>query len=266
MRTAPARGLPVLTYHAIGTHASPTCTDRSGFRATIAALRAAGLHGVDLQDWIARGRPDEPNGFAITFDDGLQSARTAAEGLAAAGIPATVFLVTDCIGHHNDWPGQPRHVRREPLLSWREVADLASAGIRFGAHGRTHVRLDQCDPLRLEEELRGSRDAIEDRLGLPCRLVAFPYGLASLRARLIARRFFDAGFGTRLSYSADTQDPFDIGRIDAHYLRSPAIVDALVGGRLHGRLAIRRVLRALRRGAIGVVSAPVSFWSRDAAA
>ena len=59
-------------------------------------------------------------------------------------------------------------------------------------------------------------------IGRPCRLLAYPYGSAEPRVRSAAARRYDAAFGTRLAYASAADDRFDIARIDAYYLRSPA--------------------------------------------
>jgi peptidoglycan/xylan/chitin deacetylase (PgdA/CDA1 family) len=240
-------GLPILTYHAIDASGSVIATDPAWFVATLDALAAAGFRAVDLGDWIARGRPDVDRGFALTFDDGLHSILDVADVLVQRQLPATVFLVTGRIGRDNDWLGQPRGIPRSPLLAWSDLDALAAAGFRLAAHSRTHRRLDRCDDAVLDEELRGARDAIEQRLGRPCRLLAYPYGLAPARVRRAAARHFDAAFGTRLDVATATQDPFHLSRIDSHYLRRPYGLDLLLSGRAQPWLRRRRILRAARR-------------------
>jgi ubiquinone/menaquinone biosynthesis C-methylase UbiE len=137
------------------------------------------------------------------------------------------------------------------LLSWSEVKALSAAGFRFAAHGRTHTRLDHCDEDTLESELRGSRDAIEQALGQACRMLAYPYGRTSDRVCCAAARHFSAAFGTRLDAATATQDPYELSRIDACYLRSRRDLNRLISGRWRGWLGRRRALRTLRAIAIG---------------
>jgi peptidoglycan/xylan/chitin deacetylase (PgdA/CDA1 family) len=240
-------GLPILTYHAIDTTGSVIATDPSWFAETLDALGEAGYHALDLGDWIARGRPDVDRGFAVAFDDGLRSILDVADLLVRHKAPATVFLVTDRMGGDNDWLGQPPAIPRAPLLAWSDLDALASAGFRFAAHGRTHRRLDRCDDAALERELRGSRDAIEQRLGRPCRLLAYPYGRATPRVRRAAIRHFDAAFGTRLDFATAAEDPSHVSRIETHYLRSRRALERLLSGRWGPWLRGRRILRAARR-------------------
>jgi peptidoglycan/xylan/chitin deacetylase (PgdA/CDA1 family) len=239
--------LPILTYHAIDASGSVVSTDRAQFVATLDALAAAGFHAVDLGEWIDRGRPDVGKGFALTFDDGLRSIIEVAGELATRRIPATVFLVTDRMGRDNDWPGQPRSIPRAPLLEWSDLDALAAAGFRFAAHGRTHCRLDRCDDRALDDELRGARDTIEQRLGRACRLMAYPYGVAPARVRRAAMRHFDAAFGTRLDLATASQDLFHLARIETYYLRSRRVLDRLLRGTARRWLRRRRMLRAARQ-------------------
>lgn len=242
MRARPGR-LPILTYHAFDSSGRVTATDPTWFAETLSALTSAGFRAVDLEAWIARGRPPVERGFALTIDDGLQSILRVADVLARYEAVATVFLVTDRVGSDNDWPGQPARVARAPLLAWSDLEALASLGVRFAAHGRTHVSLDQCDDAQLDGELRGSRDAVEQRLGRPCPLFAYPYGHANSRVRHAARRHFAAAFGTRLDTADDAEDLHQLSRIDAYYLRSRRALDRLISGRLQGWLRLRRTLR-----------------------
>jgi peptidoglycan/xylan/chitin deacetylase (PgdA/CDA1 family) len=248
MSTGPRRaGLPVLTYHAIDTSGAVTATDPAWFAETITTLIESGHRAVDLAEWVAAGRPDVERGFALAFDDGLRSVLDVADVLARHRVPSTVFLVTDRIGRENAWPGQPKGIPRSPLLSWSDLDALFEAGVRFAAHGRTHCRLDHCDDAALHSELRGARDAIEQRSGRPCRLLAYPYGITTARVRRAAAQYFEAAFGTRLDYTSAFQDPHNLARIDAYYLRSRRALDRLASGRWHSWLRMRRMLRGARR-------------------
>ncbi|HWE38640.1 MAG TPA: polysaccharide deacetylase family protein [Isosphaeraceae bacterium] len=238
--------LPILNYHAIDASGSVIATDPAHFAATMAALHGAGLRAIDLGDWIARGRPEVDRAFALTFDDGLASVARAADFLARYDWPATVFLVAGRMGLDNAWPDQPRSIPRSPLLAWSDLPALASAGLRFGAHTMSHLRLDRLDDARLEAELRDARKEIEDRLGTPCPLFAYPYGIAPARVRRAAARHYVAALGTRLDVASSEEDVFALPRVDAFYLRSRRTLRGLISGRWRGRLRLLRMLRTAR--------------------
>ncbi len=239
-------GLPILMYHSIDTSGSVISTDPTWFAESLCALAESGYRTVDLDDWITNGRPEIARGFAITFDDGLRSIARTAGVLSRLGFTATVFLVSDRMGSDNAWPGQPGGIPRMRLLSWAEVSELALLGFRFAAHTRTHAWLDRLDQAKLEEELRGSREAIEDRLGVDCRLFAYPYGCASRRARSEVTRFFSAAFGTRLRRASRNDDLYDLSRIDSYECREIETFTSLISGREPRRFRYRRPVRAAR--------------------
>jgi peptidoglycan/xylan/chitin deacetylase (PgdA/CDA1 family) len=61
-------------------------------------------------------------------------------------------------------------------MSWAEVRTLADAGWEVGSHTCTHARLTELDQPALEAELRDSRRECEERLGVRCRSISYPYG------------------------------------------------------------------------------------------
>jgi peptidoglycan/xylan/chitin deacetylase (PgdA/CDA1 family) len=247
--------LPILTYHAIDSNRAVTSTDPARFAETLDALIEAGFHAVDLGEWVDLGRPPVVRGFALAFDDGLRSILGVADRLARLAIPATVFLPSSRIGLDNAWPGQPSSIPKARLLGRLDLESLARLGFRFGSHGRSHARFDRLGPADLEDELIRSRDEIEQTSGSRCHLLAYPYGSADARVRRAASKVYDAAFGTRLAYASSLDDPFDVARIDAYYLRSRGALERLASGRWHGRLAFRRALRVVR-GTVENLSRP----------
>lgn len=62
-------------------------------------------------------------------------------------------------------------------LSWAEVRKLADAGVEFGSHTRTHPILSSIsDPSELRREIAGSKQRLDEELGLPTLHFAFPNG------------------------------------------------------------------------------------------
>jgi peptidoglycan/xylan/chitin deacetylase (PgdA/CDA1 family) len=97
----------------------------------------------------------------LTFDDGPNAGATRSilETLAAAGVPATFFLVG-------------AHVRRFPEIA-RQVA---AAGHEIGNHTFSHVKLHRRGPARVRAELQQAHDAIVDVTGRAPRLFRAPHG------------------------------------------------------------------------------------------
>lgn len=110
----------------------------------------------------------------ITFDDGYADNLTAMEMLIRHGMKATWFVVTGSVGATPKWHADGRPPGR--LLSAPELRDMHAAGMEIGSHTRSHRPLTETPPQAWDDELRGSREDLEDLLGAPVTSFAFPYG------------------------------------------------------------------------------------------
>ncbi len=69
---------------------------------------------------------------------------------------------------------------RYAFMDWDEVKALAASGlVEIGSHTVTHLLLATGTPEHRRAELRDSKAAIEQHVGLPCRLFAYPNGTAA---------------------------------------------------------------------------------------
>ena len=65
----------------------------------------------------------------------------------------------------------------EPL-SWEDIRALATEGVEFGAHTRSHPILSRLpDRNRMREEFGGSKDRLEQELGRPVTHFCYPNGM-----------------------------------------------------------------------------------------
>jgi peptidoglycan/xylan/chitin deacetylase (PgdA/CDA1 family) len=62
------------------------------------------------------------------------------------------------------------------MLAWNEIRQMSKAGISFGAHTVTHPVLGGLPLSRLNDEILGSKKTVEDRLQVPVRHFAYPFG------------------------------------------------------------------------------------------
>ena len=173
----------VLEYHAVSAiwRAALSITPRR-LEEHLSLLVTRGWRGATAHEAIYG--PPAGRTLVVTFDDAYRSVlEMALPILARLGLPGTVFAPTDFVGSGRpmSWPGVDRwtpgpHAHELVPLSWEELDELARAGWEIGAHGRSHRRLSTLDDAEREEELRGSRERLEERLGRPCRSMAYPFG------------------------------------------------------------------------------------------
>ena len=164
-----SKSIPILTYHSLDESRSVVSTPPSIFKMQMQRLQAAGYRTLSLQDvarLIRSGDSFPDKSFVITFDDGYKSTFTEAfPVLERYGYTCTVFLVGGYCGKLNDWPGQPSTIPRLPLLTWSQVKEMHSYGIRLGAHTMTHPDLTRVAVEQAEKEIVQSKVVIEERLG-----------------------------------------------------------------------------------------------------
>jgi peptidoglycan/xylan/chitin deacetylase (PgdA/CDA1 family) len=244
LRPNPAAGPDdrlVLCYHAVSDSAQTTLTVPDALlRRQLVTLLDRGYEAVTFQQAV--GGSARTRKVAVTFDDAEPSVlRLALPVLAELGLPGTLFVPVDRIGGAG--------------LSWDDVSALAQAGWEIGSHTLSHPRLPELGEAELERELRGSREAIEDALGLPCHSIAYPYGEVNARVRAAAAR---AGFtaGCTVGGALRIDDPLVFPRVG-------------IDGRdtlLTFRAKTSRAGRASRASALGRPLAFVGRAARSAAA
>ena len=94
----------------------------------------------------------------------------------------------------------------ELLLTWDQVAAMAREGIEFGSHTMTHRVLSTCPVDQARRELEDSKRLIEERVGRPVRLFAYPHGKPEDVGPAAERAVRDAGYGLAFTtiYGANT--------------------------------------------------------------
>jgi peptidoglycan/xylan/chitin deacetylase (PgdA/CDA1 family) len=130
----------------------------------------------------AAGRGGTRPTVAITFDDGYaDNFEFAFPLLQARRIPATFFVTAGLADH------DPRAVARMQQLrcseyadvrpmEWTDLQTMHAAGMEIGAHTCTHPNLARLSRSAAADELGRSKAILEDRLGIPIRSMAFPFG------------------------------------------------------------------------------------------
>lgn len=244
--------IPIITYHAIGDGPRPLWIPLEVFEEHLRAFGREGYQTVTLEVAVrmlnAPPAENAPKPLVLTFDDGYRNFFTAAwPVLEKYGFSATLFVVTDlCDGIERE-RGAGSFKPLAPILSWDEIRYLAGVGCEIGSHTRTHPHLPSVkDDALILDEIVGSKRVIEQEIGRPVRVLAYPYGSMESRAVAAVRAAFRAAVTTNLGICGPSSDVYLLERIDAYYL-SPMHVARLntPTGRLW--LRTRRTLRTIRR-------------------
>jgi peptidoglycan/xylan/chitin deacetylase (PgdA/CDA1 family) len=233
-------GVPILLYHSIAADVAPKWRQWAVapdlFAAHLQWLRANGYTGLTVSQFVAA----MPNGVLpakpvlLTFDDGLADFHTGAiPALQAHGFNATLYVATGYVGATSRWLAESGEGER-PMLTWRQIGELAAFGVECGAHTRTHPQLDLLPRAEAAAEVRQSKADLEDHLGHAVASLAYPHGYYSEAVR---QSVIDAGYQSACAInnavSRLDDDHFALSRIIVRGGTSvPAFADLLEGGRL----------------------------------
>ena len=231
------RSVPILMYHSISDADDlrhpyfQTTTAPARFAEQMQFLSQNGYSAVRLTQ--AMSTPASKP-VVITFDDGYRDFYTQAYPvLAEFGFTANMFLPT---GYIND---QRASFNGIECLTWNEVRELNAAGIEFGSHTVTHPKLKELGSDAIEQELRQSKEAIEDKLGTCVASFSYPFAfpeamrsfVGELRDTL-SRCGYQVGVSTVIGTATPADDPFFLRRLPVNSSDDPVFVPRQARGRL----------------------------------
>jgi peptidoglycan/xylan/chitin deacetylase (PgdA/CDA1 family) len=239
----------VLTFHSVSNEVrGPIGITPATFAMQMRALAEAGYRSLTVAELLAWHEGREPRAdlagrkVLITFDDAYcDFAANAVPAILEHGFTAVNFVPSALVGRAAEWAGAMQPARA--IMPWALLRELRTAGMEFGAHGRTHANLTQLSPREREYEIATARVELEDGLGTEVTSFAAPYGAVNRPIMEAIRRHYRAGFGVRLATASRRDDRSDLPRIDMHYFRAERPWRNLLGG---GRTYLRA--RAFARG------------------
>ena len=122
------------------------------------------------------------SGVTITFDDGYQDTLTvAAKILDAKKMPFTVFVTSQ-----NVTSGNSTYLSQSQLIELSKIP-----GVTIGSHGHSHAHLAELPSLEVRNELRQSKEWLEQTIQKPVTTLSYPHG--SFNAEVV-RLAADAGY------------------------------------------------------------------------
>jgi peptidoglycan/xylan/chitin deacetylase (PgdA/CDA1 family) len=190
----------------------------------VRALRLAGYRTITFAQYLdyraGRGQlPRRP--ILLTFDDGYATVfETAFPVLQRAGFVATIFIVTGQINGTNVWDADERQQR---LLSAEQIRALHGAGFEIQSHTVNHARLPDVSADVAFSELVDSRTDLERLLGVPVRVICYPFAAHTAAVEtLAASAGYELGVTIRRRLNRDATNPFALRRIAVTYRTSVA--------------------------------------------
>lgn len=212
----------VLCYHALSdSWPAALSTTPERFREQLELVLARDYRPVTFEQAVEGGGGRT---VAVTFDDAYRSVLERARPIMdELGVPGTVFVPTDWAGRDEpmSWPGIHQwiggpHESELHCMRWDELRELGASGWEVGSHTRSHPHLTQVADDLLVAELHESRTAVEEKLGRPCRSIAYPYGDVDDRV-VEAAGAAGYAFGASLPKRFDSRGPLDCPRVGVYH-------------------------------------------------
>src|SRR5437773_6013668 len=176
----------------------------AAFEAQMKELKDRGITVISMQDLLAwkRGEKNIPPRCAIiTFDDGYKSQYEVAWPIMKKyGYPFTMFIYTEGVRCGSLGGGG--------AITWEQLADMRDNGVDIEAHSATHQDLREGHTITLaspggkktrtkltgpqyeewmQNEVVGSKQLLEQRLGIKINCFAVPFGNYNEHVKEIAR-------------------------------------------------------------------------------
>ena len=217
-------GAAIFTYHNfVDRPNTPALTSQAyvlsqaQFDAHLEALATPGLRPSRLADVLAVPSPGQ---FVLSFDDGYMTDYTVAFArLAERGWPGCFFIIANQVGALR-------------ALGWRELREMAAAGMEIGSHSLTHPFLHCADPDEIRREFGESKRILEDGLGQAVHFASLPRGSAAPgMGALIKELGYRAFCTSEPGLVSVLTDPYEVPRIAVKQRTTPAFLRQVCAGR-----------------------------------
>jgi peptidoglycan/xylan/chitin deacetylase (PgdA/CDA1 family) len=177
----------------------------AAFEAQMKQLKDAGITVISMQDLLAWKRGEKnipPRCAVVTFDDGWKSQYEVAWPIMKKyGYPFTMFIYTEGVRGGALGGGG--------AITWEQLADMRDNGVDIEAHSATHQDLREGHTIRLvgpggkktatkltgpqyeqwlQNEVVGSKQLLEQRLGIKVNCFAVPFGNYNDHVKELARK------------------------------------------------------------------------------
>ena len=247
----PMTGAAIFVYHDFVEHPAvppPTHAYVLGqrqFAAHLGVLTAPQLRASRLGDVLAAPAAGR---FVLSFDDGHMSNYTVAfPMLVARGWPGCFFIVASRVGAPH-------------ALGWRELREMAAAGMEIGSHSLTHPFLHRASAADIRREFGESKRILEDGLGQAITAASLPHGSAGAQARaVIAELGYRAFCTSEPGLVSPRTDRLAVPRIAIKQRTPAAFLANIVAGRTL-TLATLRSCHAVKK--VGKQLVGVERWRR----
>ncbi|MDD5731274.1 MAG: polysaccharide deacetylase family protein [Patescibacteria group bacterium] len=205
------KNIPILMYHYIEPETPTQSTLRrnlgvtpENFEKQMKWLYDNGFKTMSLSQYfslVAESKEIQPKTVLITIDDGYRDFfENAAPVLNRYNMKATIFIITNSVG-------SPAY------MDWDQIRLLSDQGFEFGSHSLTHPNLKLLSDVRLNDEVKKSKEKLEQELGRAVNFFCYPTGAFDTRVESAVRAAgYRGAFTTIYGYRDSNKNMFELPR------------------------------------------------------
>lgn len=181
--------IPILLYHSVTDDPAgwiaPFTVTPTAFARHVDVILDSGRTAMtvtELCSALSGGTALPARPVVITFDDGFADFFCAAQYLARYQLPSTLYA---CTGALRGRQPRPAELALPPadMLDWSQLGELYELGVEIGAHTHHHQQLDVMRDAAVVDEIRRSKELLEDVLVTEVPSFAYPHGFQSRATR-----------------------------------------------------------------------------------
>jgi peptidoglycan/xylan/chitin deacetylase (PgdA/CDA1 family) len=204
----------VLCYHRLeGKAGGALSIEPALFEQHMQKIKDMGLSVISMKDFLAwrRGEKEIPaKSVLITIDDGYESGyKVGWPILKKYGYPFTMFVYLKYINVGGK------------SVTWAQLEEMRDAGVEIGSHTVSHLDLKRKPKgaadydAWLKDEVERSKQVLEEKLGIRCATIAYPFGLHNEKVHAAVKAAgYEAAFTTYGMRLGTHTPPYTLGRYD----------------------------------------------------
>lgn len=261
----------VLCYHRIeGKAGGSLSIEPALFEEQMRKIKDSGIPVIGMQDFLAYRRGEKsipPKSIIITIDDGYVSGYEVGWPiLKKYGFPFTMYVYLTYINAGGK------------SISWAQLAEMRDAGVDIGSHTVLHADL-RSKPRRLtgsqlpmsatvtpmdydtwlKFELEHSKHVLEEKLGIKCSTIAYPFGLNNEKVRQAATAAgYEAAFTTYGARLGLTSPAAGLGRYDVTTKDARGVDSFTVALSFKGMAAPAGETAVAQEAAVSMITEPMN--------
>lgn len=202
----PATGVPILAYHMVNYDEEIYSISPDEFDQQMQYLEANGYTAISLSELFAardgkQKLPDKP--IIITFDDGYaDNLTTALPIMEKHGLKGTVFVISGSVG-------------QETYLTWEQIKEMQARHTEIGSHTANHVDLNTLTLAERENEVKISKETLEQHLQTPIEFLAYPYGqYDAAMADVLQKAGYRGACTGQTGFNINATNPYMLKRVN----------------------------------------------------